>query len=156
MQVICLEDEAFYTLIEEVIARLKEKHNLKEDKWHSADQAMEKLKIKSKTTLQKLRDSGRIRYSQPEKKLILYNADSINEYLEKHAKNLFDMDDQQEKQFITSFNNGYLLAKNLPELMLELIKNLTPTNEYFQGFFSGSRDHTLQATMATWKILEGC
>lgn len=89
MEVICLENEAFYSLIEQVIIRLKEKDSTKIDKWISSDEAMEKLRIKSKTTLQKLRDEGKLRYSQPEKKLILYDSDSINEYLEKHAKEPF-------------------------------------------------------------------
>ncbi|RYZ84994.1 MAG: DNA-binding protein, partial [Proteobacteria bacterium] len=47
------------------------------------------LKIKSKTTLQKLRDEGKIRFSQPQKKLILYDRDSINTYLEQNAKKTF-------------------------------------------------------------------
>ena len=54
------------------------------------------------------------------------------------------MDEQQEKQFITGFNNGYLLAKFLPELLIRLVKNLTPTNEYFQGFFSGSKEFEME------------
>lgn len=89
MQVICLEDVAFYTLIEQVVQRIKEKQGIKEDKWISPEEAMHKLRIKSTTTLQKLRDEGKIRFSQPEKKLILYDIDSINEYLEKHAHETF-------------------------------------------------------------------
>ena len=83
MEVICLEDEAFYALFEQVVQRIKE------DKWISPEEAMQKLRITSKTTLQKLRDEGKIRFSQPEKKLILYDIDSIYLYLEKHAKNTF-------------------------------------------------------------------
>lgn len=89
MQVICLQEDAFYELIETVIAKIKLKENSKEDKWISGNEAMEKLRIKSKTTLQKLRDEGNIRFSQPEKKIILYDADSINEYLNKHSKETF-------------------------------------------------------------------
>ena len=50
---------------------------------------MQKLRIASKTTLQKLRDEGKIRFSQPEKKLILYNIESIYGYLEKNARETF-------------------------------------------------------------------
>jgi hypothetical protein len=89
MEVICLEDLAFYTLIEEVVKRVKEKNGIKEDKWISGTETMTKLRITSKTTLQKLRDTGAIRFSQPEKKLILYDTESINEYLEKHSKETF-------------------------------------------------------------------
>ena len=84
-----MEDEAFYSLVEQVFERLKGKEKAKEDKWVSADEAMQKLRITSKTTLQKLRDEGKIRFSQPEKKLILYDLGSIYEYLEKHAKDTF-------------------------------------------------------------------
>ena len=89
MEVICLEEEAFYALVERVIQRIKESKGVKEDKWISGEEAMQKLRITSKTTLQKLRDEGKIRFSQPEKKLILYDVDSIYEYLEKHAKETF-------------------------------------------------------------------
>lgn len=89
MQVICLEDEAFYALIEQVIQRIKNIQSIQEDKWISAEEAMRKLRITSKTTLQKLRDEGHIRFTQPLKKIILYDIDSINEYLEKHANNTF-------------------------------------------------------------------
>lgn len=50
---------------------------------------MTKLRIKSKTTLQRLRDEGHIRFTQPDRKTILYDTDSINGYLEKHAKETF-------------------------------------------------------------------
>ena len=89
MEVICIEDEAFYALLEQVVQRIKAKERIKEDKWISAEEAMQKLRISSKTTLQKLRDGGKIRFSQPEKKIILYDLDSIYEYLEKHSKNTF-------------------------------------------------------------------
>jgi hypothetical protein len=89
MEVICLADDAFYALIEIVVARIKKEHAIKEDKWISDEEAMRKLRITSKTTLQKLRDDGKIRFSQPAKKIILYDSDSINFYLEKHAKETF-------------------------------------------------------------------
>lgn len=89
MQVICLEDEAFYQLIDNVVERIQENLSIKEDKWLSPEQAMERLKVRSKTTLQRYRDEGRIRYSQPDKRTILYDSDSLNEFLEKHAKNTF-------------------------------------------------------------------
>lgn len=89
MKVICLEEEAFYSLIEEVTSRLKEKRDEKSDKWINDEQAMLLMNIKSKTTLQKLRDEGKIRFSQPQKKNILYDRDSIMFYLDQHAKEIF-------------------------------------------------------------------
>lgn len=86
---ICLESEAFYALVEEVVGRMKEKSNIQHDKWISDEEAMKLPRITSHTTLQKLRDEGTIRYSQPTRKLILYDRDSILQYLEAHAKDTF-------------------------------------------------------------------
>lgn len=89
MEVICLQDEAFYALIEQVVERIKERHGVTEDRWLSPEEAMLKLRIASKTTLQKMRDTGAIRFSQPAKKIILYDSTSIEEYLEKNVKEMF-------------------------------------------------------------------
>lgn len=84
MEVICFEDRAFYALIDKLEAYIdsKKPQQTKEDKWISGTEAMNMLRIKSKTTLQKLRDEGKIRFTQPEKKIVLYDRDSINAYLE--------------------------------------------------------------------------
>ena len=89
MQVICLEEVAFYELVEQVVARLKEKNGEEKERWLSDNHAMQLLNIKSKTTLQKLRDEGKIRFSQPQKKIILYDRASISQYLEQNARNTF-------------------------------------------------------------------
>lgn len=91
MEVICLETEAFYKLVDNVVTRIKKDTGLKADewKWIPEEEAMAKLNISSKTTLQKLRDNGEIRFTQPRKKIILYDRDSIAAYLEKHAQDLF-------------------------------------------------------------------
>ena len=89
MEVICLEEDAFHSLVEEVVERLKEKHQIKNDPWVSPERAMQLLNIKSKTTLQNLRDTGAITYTQPQKKIILYDYDSIMSYLEEHKKEKF-------------------------------------------------------------------
>lgn len=89
MKVICLQEDALYELIDEVVARIKEKNNISQDPWVSPERAMELLNVKSKSTMQKLRDSGQILFTQPQKKIILYNYDSIMDYLNKHQKNTF-------------------------------------------------------------------
>lgn len=55
----------------------------------SPERAMDILNIKSKTTLQKLRDEGSITFTQPQKKIILYDYDSIMKYLDNHTKPSF-------------------------------------------------------------------
>lgn len=89
MEVICLEDRAFYALVEEVIQRIKETQKIDRDRWVSGEEAMRLLRISSKTTLQKLRDEGKIRFSHPQPKVIVYDTDSLYAYLEKHAKEMF-------------------------------------------------------------------
>ena len=89
MEVICLEDMAFYAPLDKVVARVKDMHAIKEEKWISGVEAMGILRISSKTTLQKLRDEGRIRLSQPDKRVILYAVASIYAYLEKNAWETF-------------------------------------------------------------------
>ena len=88
MEVICLEDAAFYKLVENVVLRLKDVHKEK-IQWIGDEEAMQLLNIKSRTTLQKLRDEGKIRFSQPQKKIILYDRNSIDIYLENNARNTF-------------------------------------------------------------------
>jgi hypothetical protein len=89
MEVICLEDKAFYALIDQVVSRLKTENTNLPARWIRDDEVMAILSIKSKTTLQKLRDEGKIRFSQPEKKIILYDRFSVEELLEKNARNTF-------------------------------------------------------------------
>ena len=89
LDIICLESEAFYALVEEVVNRLKDKNNIEHDKWISDEEAMKLLHVSSKTTMQKYRDEGLIRFSQPSKKVILYDRDSILEFINTKAKDTF-------------------------------------------------------------------
>lgn len=89
LNVICLESAAFYELVEQVVDRLKTENNAGQEEWIDTEQAMALLKISSKTTLQKLRDNGEIRFSQPMKKHILYYKPSLLEYLDKHSHSTF-------------------------------------------------------------------
>lgn len=88
MDVICLEDKAFDALVETVLERFKARLQQKEN-WISDEEAMKLLNISSKTTLQKLRDEGKISFSQPMKKVISYDRLSILEFLEKHRRQTF-------------------------------------------------------------------
>ncbi len=85
LNIICLETEAFYALVEDVLGRVQSNQD-QDDPWIDEAEAMRLLRIKSKTTLQKLRDEGAIRFSHPTKKLILYYKQSLYDYLEKHAR----------------------------------------------------------------------
>lgn len=89
MNVIHIEEEAFYTLIAEVVARIRAEHKAPVDRWIDGVEAMQMLRINSPTTLQKFRDEGKIRYSQPTRKIILYDRLSIEAFLEANTKETF-------------------------------------------------------------------
>jgi hypothetical protein len=89
LDIICLESEAFYALVEEVVNRMKEKNGIEHDKWIDDEEAMKLLHVSSKTTMQKYRDEGQIRFTQPSRKIILYDRDSIMEFLNKKVKDTF-------------------------------------------------------------------
>lgn len=52
MNVICLQDDGFYALIDRVIERIQQQPSAQEDKWISGSEAMQRLRIQNKTTLQ--------------------------------------------------------------------------------------------------------
>jgi hypothetical protein len=89
MNVICLEDKAFETLVLKVVALIKSEQGIKEDKWLSTEEAMGLLRIKSKTTLQKYRDEGSIRYSEISPRYFLYDRESLLEFLDKKSHDTF-------------------------------------------------------------------
>lgn len=89
LNVICLESQAFYELVDQVVDRLKTENNAIQEEWIDTEQAMSLLKISSKTTMQKLRDNGEVRFSQPMKKHILYFKPSLLDYLDKHSHSTF-------------------------------------------------------------------
>lgn len=97
IEIICIESEAFYKLLEEVLRHFKTDEPAAPEKWISPEEAMKMLRIKSKSTLQKMRDEGRIRFTQPDKKIILYDADSIKAYLEDFVYEPFEHIDHKKK-----------------------------------------------------------
>ncbi len=89
MEVICLEDRAFYQLVDTVIARLRLHDKGDSVPWVSPEEAMRLLNVKAKSTMQILRDTGKVRFTQPQKKIILYERKSLMNYLEANSKNTF-------------------------------------------------------------------
>ncbi|MEO1513743.1 MAG: DNA-binding protein [Bacteroidota bacterium] len=63
MEVICLQTDAFYELVEDVVDRMMQQRK-EQPKWLSGEEAMQLLKITSKTTLQKLKNEGHIKFSK--------------------------------------------------------------------------------------------
>lgn len=88
-KVICLESAALYQLVEEIVERLSNQQPPESDSWINDKQAMKMLGITSRTTLQKFRDEGSIRFTQPSRRVILYDRQSILEFLDLKAKDTF-------------------------------------------------------------------
>lgn len=89
MNIISIEDKALVSLVDEVVKQVKGKLDEESWKWVKPNVAMKLLGITSRTTLQQLRDEGEIRYSHPRKRIIMYDRHSINDFLERHAKDTF-------------------------------------------------------------------
>lgn len=88
--VVCLEDDALLHLVRTVVRALKkEQAGETKDRWISTEEALVCLRISSRTTLQKLRDSGAIRFTRISPKHLLYDRYSIEEYLDEKAQNRF-------------------------------------------------------------------
>lgn len=89
-EVISIEKYAFIELLEQTVQYVKTSlGHAQANKWIPPEEAKRMLGISSSTSLQKLRDEGKIRYSQPMHKVILYDRDSINDFLSLHAKDTF-------------------------------------------------------------------
>lgn len=87
--IILIEEGDLDELIRQVSQRIIEKQNVPDQKWIDQKQAMKQLGISSTSTLQKYRDEGLIRFTQPSRKIILYDRHSIEAFLEKNARNTF-------------------------------------------------------------------
>ena len=82
MEVICLDDKAYKGLIATLISQFEDKvKEISRPIWVGQEEAMKVLGVKSKTTLQKLRDENKIIYSQHQPKSIMYNYNSLLKYL---------------------------------------------------------------------------
>lgn len=87
MELITFESESFYKLIDELVKRINNNQKVPE-KWITEAKAMKLLNCK-KTKLWSLRVAGSIRFSQHSRKIILYDSQSIMNYLEANAHDTF-------------------------------------------------------------------
>ncbi|MCB9352269.1 MAG: helix-turn-helix domain-containing protein [Lewinellaceae bacterium] len=85
MPIICLESEAFKALVKEVHELIKKEEHIEFNTWIDGKEAMKLLRITSKTTFQKYRDSGKIEYRRIDKH-ILYRRRSIMDFIENSSK----------------------------------------------------------------------
>jgi hypothetical protein len=88
-KVIRIETEALEQLACRLVEIVQEKYAIPNEQWISEKEAMSIIGISSKTTIGKLRAEGKIAYSQPYKRVIVYDKKSIYQFLSKHIKNTF-------------------------------------------------------------------
>jgi hypothetical protein len=80
---ICLQS------IDTVLDYVRQTHNLPvEERWIPTEEAMRILNIKSKSTLQILKNEGKVRYSMAGR-IQLFDRVSLREYIEANAKETF-------------------------------------------------------------------
>lgn len=89
-EIICINTRAYYALLDQVLEHIQEKFRLpKEPDWVDTETALQILNIRSRTTLQNLRDAGKVAFSQTTRKNILYRRQSLFEYIESATQNKF-------------------------------------------------------------------
>lgn len=81
--IICLESETFKSLVKELAKEIREDEL---DPFIDEKEAMRLLRISSKTTFQKYRDSGKIDYRIVSGKKYLYRRRSIIDFIENSPK----------------------------------------------------------------------
>jgi hypothetical protein len=50
----------------------------------------------------------------------------------------------EENKYLRGFNHGYIMAKYLPDLLVKLVNDLSPTSEYLLGLFSGKKEYEIE------------
>lgn len=78
-----IEKQAFYELLNQVLARLNAENE--EETWIPEDEAMQLLNIRSKTTMQRIRNEDLVRFTQPTQRIILYDKQSLLDYLDNRS-----------------------------------------------------------------------
>ena len=46
--------------------------------------------------------------------------------------------------YVRGFNHGYMLTKYLPDLVVKMVKQISPKGDYLSGFFSGKEEWELE------------
>lgn len=81
--IICLESEAFKSLVKQLAVEIRDDEL---DPWIDEKETMRLLRISSKTTFQKYRDTGKIDFRRLSNKHIIYRRASILKYIEDSPK----------------------------------------------------------------------
>lgn len=88
-EVICIESPALKLLVQTVVEQLRKEHPHISEKWVGTHEAMQLLGITSRTTLVRLKNEGKIRFTRATSRNTLFDRQSIEAYLEQKARNTF-------------------------------------------------------------------
>ena len=53
------------------------------------------------------------------------------------------------QEYVRGFNSAYLLAEHEPQLLSDMARSLNPSNDFFEGFFSGKAEWELEQSKST-------
>ncbi|MGB1295740.1 MAG: hypothetical protein ACPG6V_09685 [Flavobacteriales bacterium] len=87
-QILLLSKEDLMEALQQFALEL-EKQKIVHKPWISVDEAKNMLSIKSSTTLFKLKNEGKISFAQPSRKILLFERQSILDFLENNKQNTF-------------------------------------------------------------------
>ncbi|MBS1595809.1 MAG: helix-turn-helix domain-containing protein [Bacteroidetes bacterium] len=88
-QTLLIDQLQLEVLADMIIRRLEKRLLANEERWISIEDVMKILHIKSKTTIIDMTSRGLLRYTRINAKTLLYDRDSVNEYIEKNVKGRF-------------------------------------------------------------------
>lgn len=88
-QTLLIDQLQLEVLADLIILRLEKRLLANEERWISIQDVMKILHIKSKTTIIDMTSRGLLRYTRINAKTLLYDRDSVNEYIEKNVKGRF-------------------------------------------------------------------
>lgn len=88
-QSILLDPLQLEMLADILYTRIEKRLSAYQDKWLDLSQVKALLRVSSSSTIQDLRDSGQLRFSKINSRTILYDRDSVLEYIERHIKEKF-------------------------------------------------------------------
>ncbi|MCK9404391.1 MAG: hypothetical protein M0Q26_13455 [Chitinophagaceae bacterium] len=57
-------------------------------------------------------------------------------------------------EYVRGFNHAYLLAEHEPQLLSDITRSVNPSNEYFEGFFSGKAEWELEQSKSEFNEIE--
>ena len=85
-QILIMQKSDLEKLLEELVSKLEK---APEKRWILEEEAMSMLGVRSKSFMWSLRSTGKLTVSQPSRKILLYDIESIKNLIESNIKKSF-------------------------------------------------------------------